>query len=97
MTPQSKSKLLLWISRIALAISVVVLIFISPPCYCPGYYVALSVAGIVPLICGPRLYRWLGSAYIVIAILLAVVEYRAALNQAQEIQHMRAEVQAQHP
>jgi hypothetical protein len=97
MTPQSKAKLLSWVSRTALAVSVLALLFVSPLCYCPRYYVALSLPGIIPLLCCPRLYRWFGSAYILAALLFAVSEHRAALNQTEEIQHMRADAQAQHP
>jgi hypothetical protein len=97
MTPQGKTKLLLWISRIALVMSVLMLLFVRPLCYCPGYYLALSVAGIIPLLCGPRLYRWFGSAYIFAALLFAAVEHRAALRQTAEIQRIRAEAHAQHP
>ena len=91
MTPQGKTKLLLWISRIALVISVFALLFVAPLCYCPRYYLALSSAGIIPLLCGPRLYRWFGSAYIFAALLFAAGEHRAALRQTAEIQRMRAE------
>ena len=97
MTPQSKLKLRLWISRIALVISVSALLFVAPLCYCPRYYIGLSVAGIIPLLCGPRLYRWFGSVYIFAVLLSAGGEYRAALHQAEEIHHIRATVQAQHP
>lgn len=97
MTPPDKMKLLLWISRIVLVLSVFALLFVSPLCYCPSYYLALSVAGIVPLLCGPRLYRWLGSAYIFAALLFAAGEHRAALRHTAEIQRIRAEAHAQHP
>jgi hypothetical protein len=97
MTPQGKSKLLLWISRIALVISVFTLLFIAPLCYCPRYYVILSLAGIVPLLCGPRLYRWFGSAYMLAALLFAAGDYRAALHRVDETQRMRAQTHAQHP
>jgi hypothetical protein len=97
MTSQSKVKLLLWISRVALVVSIVVLLFVGPLCYCPRYYIGLSFAGIIPLLCGPRLYRWFGGAYVLAALLFAVGEYRAALHQTEEIQHMRSEAQTQHP
>ena len=80
MTPHGKTKLLLWISRVALVISVLALLFVAPLCYCPRYYVALSVTGIIPLLCGPRLDRWFGSAYMLAALLFAAVEHRAALH-----------------
>jgi hypothetical protein len=96
MTSESKAKLLVWTSRAALATSVVALLFVGPLCYCPRYYVALSVAGIIPLLCGPRLYRWFGGAYMLAALLFAVGEYRAALRQTEEIQRIRAEAQAQY-
>ena len=63
----------------------------------PALYMALSVAGIISLVCGPRLYRWFGSAYFIAALLFAVGEQRAALHQTEEIQRMRASAQAQHP
>jgi hypothetical protein len=97
MTPQRKMKLLLWISRVTLLVSVFALLLIAPLCHCPRYYIALSVAGIVPLLCGPRLYRWFGSAYFVAALLFAAGEHRAALNQSEEIQRIRASAQVQHP
>jgi len=97
MTPQTKSKLLMWISRVALVISVFALLFVFPLCYCPHYYIALSVAGIIPLLCGPRLYRWFGGLYILAALFFAAGEQRAALHQAEDIQRMRAQAQAQHP
>jgi hypothetical protein len=97
MTPQRKMKLLLWISRVTLLVSVFAVLLIAPLCHCPRYYIALSVAGIVPLMCGPRLYRWFGSAYFVAALLFAAGEHRAALHQSEEIQRMRASAQVQHP
>ena len=97
MSPAAKLKLLSWISRVALVVSVFALIFVSPLCYCPGYYIALSAAGIIPLLCGPRLYRWFGGAYILAALLFAAGEHRAALHQTEEIQRMRATAQTQHP
>ena len=97
MTSQRKAKLLLWISRVTLLVSVFALLLVAPLCHCPRYYIALSVAGIIPLLCGPRLYRSFGSAYILTALLFAVGEHRAALNRSEEIQHMRADAQAQHP
>jgi len=97
MIPQHRSRVLLWVSRVTLLVSVFALLLVAPLCHCPRYYIALSVAGIIPLLCGPRLYRWFGSAYILTALLFAVGEHRAALNQTDEIQHMRAEAQAQHP
>ena len=87
----------MWVSRVTLLVSVFALLLVAPLCHCPRYYIALSVAGIIPLLCGPLLYRWFGSAYILTALLFAVGEHRAALNQSEEIQHMRAEAQAQHP
>ena len=97
MTSESKAKLLVWTSRVALVFSVVALLLVVPRCYCPRYYVALSVAGIIPLLCGPRLYRWFGDVYILTALLFAVGEHRAALHQAEDIQHMRAEAPSQRP
>ena len=97
MTPENKSKLLLWISRIAAVVGIIALLLISPLCHCPRYYAALSVAGLVPLLCGPRLYRWFGGAFIVVAVAFAVGEHRAARFQTEQIQRIRAEANAQHP
>jgi hypothetical protein len=97
MTSQRNTKLRLWISRIALVISVFTFLFVLPLCYCPSYYVALSVTGIVPILCGPRLYRWFGGAYIFAALLFAAGQHRAAIHQSEEIQRMRAQARIQHP
>jgi hypothetical protein len=97
MASQRNTKLFLWISRIAIVISVLALLFVRPLCYCPSYYLALSVAGIVPLLCGPRLYRWLGGAYIFAALLFAAGEHRASLRQTAELQRMRGQAHAQYP
>jgi len=97
MKTESKSKLLLWVSRAAAAVSGVALLLVSPLCYSPRYYVALSVAGLVPLLCGPRLYRWFGGVFIVVALAFVDGEYRAACAQAEQIQHTRAEAQVHHP
>jgi hypothetical protein len=97
MRAEGKSKLLLWISRLAAVVSVVALLFIYPLCHCPGYYAALSLAGLVPLLCGPRLYRWFGGAFIVVAFTFAVGEHHAARFQAEQIHRIRAEAHAQRP
>ena len=96
-TSPSRSKLLLWISRFAVAVSVLVLLFVTPLCYCPRYYILLSALGLVPLMCGPRLYRWFGAASILAALLFAVGEHRAALNQPEQIEDIRAPSQTKHP
>jgi drug/metabolite transporter superfamily protein YnfA len=85
-----------WISRIALVILIVALLF-RPWCYCPGYYVGLSLIGLIPLLCGPRLYRWFGGVYILTALLFATFEHRAELRQAEKIQRMRTELHTQTP
>src|SRR5205814_4132107 len=96
MTSESKAKLLVWTSRVVLAVSVVALLLVAPLCYCPRYYLVISIAGIIPLLCGSRLYRWFGGAYILAALLFAVGEHRSALQQTEEIQRIRAEAQAHH-
>jgi hypothetical protein len=77
MTPRGRAKLLLWISRIALVILAFALLAVAPFCYCARYYIALAVAGIIPLLCGPELYRCFG-AYILTALLFAAGEHYAA-------------------
>ena len=62
----------------------------------PRYYLALAVAGIIPLLCGARLYRWFGGTYMLAALLFAAGEHRVVLHQREEIQRIRAESQTQH-
>jgi hypothetical protein len=57
---------------------------------------ALSLAGLVPLVCGPKLYRWFGGVFMLTALAFAIGEHRAALHQAEQIQQMR-ETRSQHP
>jgi hypothetical protein len=95
MTPESNSKLSLWISRVAVAVSIVALVAVSPLCHCPRYYVILSATGLIPLLCGPRLYRWLGGAFVVAALAFALGEHRAALAQQKQVERIRAESEAQ--
>jgi hypothetical protein len=80
-----------------MVVSDFVILFVSPLCHCPRYYIYLSIVGVVPLLCGPRLYRWFGAAYIFTALFFAISEHRAALNQAEQIAHIRAQAQPQHP
>ena len=89
--------LLLWISRVSLVLSAIALLLVYPLCHCPRYYLVLSAAGLIPLFCGPRLYRWSGGAFIVVALLFAVGEHRAAFQQTAEVERIRAEAQSQNP
>jgi len=76
------------------------LLFLKPACFCPAQYIALALIGLIPLLCGPRLYRWLAGVYILIALVFAAYEHRGALRQSeqyQRMQRMRGEAHAQHP
>jgi len=76
---------------VTLVVSVFALIFIKPLCYRPSYYIGLSILGIVPLLCGPRLYRWFGSAYFVAALLFAAYELGAEVRRPKVIPPVRVE------
>jgi hypothetical protein len=82
-----------WISRLAAIVGVVALLFVFPLGYRPWYYIALATIGLVPLLCGPALYRWLGTAFIV-ALASAVQQYRAGLAMEGQLEQIRAESRA---
>ena len=54
--------------------------------------------GLVPLISGPRLYRWLGCGVIALGLMRAWMDHDTQVSQKQEIMRIRAEAarQAQH-
>ena len=83
------------ISRFTSAVFVVLYLFVYPLCYCPHYYLELSLLGLFPLLCGPRLYRYLGAAIIVAGLLTAEGDRRAAIRQQQQIREIRAQADAQ--
>ena len=74
---------------------VLVYFFVDPVCSCPGYYLALSTIGLVPLICGPRLYRYLGAAIILCSLLTAEADRRGQLRDHQRVEEIRARVAAE--
>jgi len=71
MTSGERSKLLVWVSRVAIIIGLIPLFFVQPLCDCPLYFIGIAAIGLVPLVCGPRLYRWLGAGYTAVALLFA--------------------------
>ena len=85
----------LYVSRAASAVFVFLFLTVHPLCYCPHYYVELSLLGLVPLAFGPRLYRWLGVAIIVAGLLYAEGERRAAIRHDEQVRQVQAEADAQ--
>ena len=83
------------VSRAASALSVLLFVFVSPLCYCPYYYIELSSLGLVPLVFGPRLYRWLGVAMIIAGLLSAEGDRRGAIREQQQIREIQAQADAQ--
>ena len=97
MTSPSRTNLRGWISRLSLGLAMAVLLFIKPMCHCPRYYIYLSAAGLIPLLCGPRFYRWFGGGFIALALLFAFGEHRAALQQAERVEQIRAQAESAAP
>jgi hypothetical protein len=90
-----------YVSRIAAAVFVLLYFFVFPLCYCPRYYLELSAIGLVPLIFGPRLYRYLGAAILITGLLSSEADRRGAIRQQQQIRAIREQSHAeqirQHP
>jgi hypothetical protein len=84
-----------WISRVGGALFVFLYFFLYPMCYCPHYYLELSVFGLLPLLCGPWLYRYLGLAIIVAGLLTAEADRRGLIRERQQIRDIRARVEAE--
>ena len=60
----------------------------------PFWYTGLSLLGVVPLYCGPRVYRWFGGIFVIGALVFAVQEYRARVAQQAFLAELRAEAEA---
>ena len=75
-------------SQITLIVFVVVMSF-RPMCACPGYYLGVAAIGLVPLACGPRLYRWLGSGAIVAALLISWTQLDALKRERERFQRLK--------
>jgi type II secretion system protein G len=74
------------VSRLASAVFVVLWLFGPHPlCFCPRHYIELSTIGFVPLVFGPRLYRYLGAAILVAGLVSAEGERTGAIHFEQEI------------
>ena len=97
MTLSAGRKLLVWVSRVAIVLGLIPLLLIHPLCDCPRYFIGTATIGLVPLLCGPRLYRWLGSGYIAIALLFAQMEHSHAIYMQQQVEQIRAESAKQTP
>ncbi len=75
----------------AIAVFLFLLLFVGKLCYCPLYYVELSSLGLVPLLCGPRLFRWLGCGVIALGLLRAALEGNAPMEFERRAERVRAE------
>jgi hypothetical protein len=84
-----------YVSRSAGALFVLPYLFVDPLCYCPRYYLELSGIGLVPLIFGPRLYRYLGAAILLTGLLSAEADRRSAIREREQIREIRAQTDAQ--
>ena len=83
------------VSRITSGVFVVLFVFVYPLCYCPHYYLELSLLGLVPLLLGPRLYRFLGAAIIVTGLLTAEGDRRGGIREREQIRQIQAQADAQ--
>jgi hypothetical protein len=63
-----------WISRIALSVFVLLLLFVHPLCDSPKYALELSIFTIVAICSGPRLYRFLGAVGLAAALFVSSCE-----------------------
>jgi len=86
-----------WISRVVIVLALIPLFFIQPLCDCPRYFIIVSLLGLAPLLCGPRLYRWLGGSYIAVALVFAYMNSSHAIYTREEIKRIRAEAARQNP
>src|ERR1700682_4709753 len=88
-----------YVSIGAIAVFLFLLLFVGKLCYCPLYYIELSSLGLLPLFCGPRLYRWLGCGLIALGLLRAELERNAKMEFERRAERVRAESiqQAQRP
>ena len=69
-----------YVSIATIAVFLFMLFFVGKLCYCPLYYIELSSLGLVPLFCGPRLFRWLGCGVIALGLLRAELERNAKME-----------------
>lgn len=83
-----------YVSRAAGALFVLLYFFVWPLCACPRYYLELSVIGLVPLVVGPRLYRFLGAAILLCGLLTAEADRRGAIREQQQSREIRARADA---
>jgi hypothetical protein len=63
--------------------------FIRPACYCPKYFAAVSLLGVVAVVSGPALYRWLGVAVIMIGVIVTQTEWRADIKFREQVRQLR--------
>jgi hypothetical protein len=84
-------KLLVWVSRVALVLGLVPLFFLQPLCDCPRWFIGVAAIGLVPLVCGPHLYRFFGGAFIALALLTAYSQYSHAIYIRQQIEKQTGE------
>jgi hypothetical protein len=85
-----------WISRVVIVVALIPLFFVQPMCDCPRYYIIVSFLGLVPLVSGPRLYRWFGTSYVLVALLFAYMNYSSANYTREQVERIRAEAANRH-
>ena len=85
------------ISIVTIVLFVLLSLFFAPMCACPWYHAELSLMGLVPLLVGPRLFRWLGCGVIVLGLMHAWADHKEQVWMKQEIQRMRSEAARQAP
>ena len=85
----------IWISRAALIVGVAALLFVWPLGYRPWYYISVAGIGLFPLLCGPVLYRWFGTAFIVAALAFALQQHRAGIAMKAHVEQIRADSRTQ--
>jgi type II secretion system protein G len=72
-----------YVAGVATGVFVLLYTFVHPLCACPLYYLELSAIGIVPLLVGPRPYRFLGAAILVTGLLSSEADRRGAIRERQ--------------
>ena len=95
-TEPRKWNWLVWVSRFGGGLLILLYFFVHPACYCSHYYLGLSILGLLPLLCGPRLYRYLGIAIIVGGLLTAEGDRGGAIRGEQLVRETQvaADIQA---
>jgi cell division protein FtsW (lipid II flippase) len=79
-----------WISIIALILFPIGLVVAdSEMCDCPTHWAVVSVFGVIALLSGPKLYRWLGVAAIVVVLIFTYRVWQAQIHNSARVLEMR--------